>query len=442
MRAVVLAGLIIIGCGVSSAFLTPAADSQTTDAATRCDAIQDKQSRAACFAQAGVPVIDCARPRDANEAAFCRENLNGGPPPAKAQSSAQSPVVLSNESYKEAPTTECDTYAAAPFDPQRKADGVSFQKINPALVIPACESAVRQYPNSKRLTFQLGRAFDKNADYSSALIQYRQAAEQGYAPAQNAIGVAYNLGDGVLKDEAQAAIWFRKAAEQGNAPAQSNLAVAYEFGRGVAQDILQAAAWHRKAAEQGFADSQVTLGFYYEKGLGVEKDDAKAVVWFRKAAEQGDANGQYDFGVMYQYGRGVAKDTAQATDWYRKAAEQGNEAAKKKMAEMKETKQTPSPAATAQGDVQWDPNKMIQNARTNAALVETRICARDATKAALLNGVRNLDQIRDFVLKMCKPAWVLLGTALKGPNKLSDQQTKFILSVMDEETNRVLRLGR
>jgi hypothetical protein len=37
---------------------------------------------------------------------------NGGPLPAKAHSSAQSPVLPSNESYKEAPTTECDTYAA------------------------------------------------------------------------------------------------------------------------------------------------------------------------------------------------------------------------------------------------------------------------------------------------------------------------------------------
>lgn len=347
-----------------------------------------------------------------------------------------------NSQTTEGAATDCDTYAADPFDPQRKADGVPFDKINPALAIPACESAVLQYPDSTRLTFQLGRAFDKNADYSAAMVRYRQAAEQGYAPAQNAIGVAYNLGGGVLKDEAQAAIWFRKAAEQGNASAQSNLAIAYEFRRGVTQDILQAVTWHRKAADQGVAASQVNLAFYYEKGIGVEKDEAKAVAWYRKAAEQGDANGQYDLGVMYQYGRGVAKDEAQATDWYRKAAEQGNEAAKKKMAEMKETKQAPSPAATAQGDVQWDQNKVIQNERTNFALVETRICARDATKSALQLGVRNLDQIRDFVLKICKPQWVLLGTALRGPNKLSDQQTKFILSVMDEETNRVLRSGR
>jgi len=205
---------------------------------------------------------------------------------------------------------------------------------------------------------------------------------------------------------------------------------------------LQAVALHRKAAERGITDSQVTVGFYYANGIGVEKDEAQAAIWFRKAAEQGELNGQYDLAVMYQYGRGVPRDETQAMGWYRKAAEQGNEAAKRKMAEMKETKQAPSPVATAQGGIQWDQNKVIQNARTNYALVETRICARDATKAALQNGVRNLETIRSFVFQVCKAAWVLLGKALAGSNKLSDQQAKFIASLMDEETDRVLRSGR
>ena len=49
----------------------------------RCENIQDQQSRAACFAQAGVPVIDCSRPRDADETAFCRNlrnNTTNAPP--------------------------------------------------------------------------------------------------------------------------------------------------------------------------------------------------------------------------------------------------------------------------------------------------------------------------------------------------------------------------
>jgi hypothetical protein len=58
-----------------------------------------------------------------------------------------------------APATDCDTYAASDLDPQRKASGVPFDKINSVLAVPACESAVRKYPNSVRLIYQLGRAY-------------------------------------------------------------------------------------------------------------------------------------------------------------------------------------------------------------------------------------------------------------------------------------------
>jgi hypothetical protein len=39
---------------------------------TGCEAIQDRQARTACFTRAGIPVVDCANPYDAEEAAFCR----------------------------------------------------------------------------------------------------------------------------------------------------------------------------------------------------------------------------------------------------------------------------------------------------------------------------------------------------------------------------------
>jgi hypothetical protein len=66
MRAVAFAVFIALW-----ALLTGVAECQTADPA-RCERIQDQQSRAACFTQAGVPVIDCSRPRDADEVAFCR----------------------------------------------------------------------------------------------------------------------------------------------------------------------------------------------------------------------------------------------------------------------------------------------------------------------------------------------------------------------------------
>jgi hypothetical protein len=78
--------IVRVACGVLLASLTHPVHAQTG-----CETIQDQQSRNACFARAGVPVVDCARPRDAEEAAFCRTVPNnsanrgaGAPPPSPA----------------------------------------------------------------------------------------------------------------------------------------------------------------------------------------------------------------------------------------------------------------------------------------------------------------------------------------------------------------------
>ena len=160
-------------------------------------------------------------------------------------------------------------------------------------------------------------------DYATALKEFVPLANQGNAQAQYNLGVMYNNGQGVPKDEAQAVAWYRKAAEQGNAVAQNSLGFMYDNGRGVPKDEAQAVAWYRKAAEQGYAMAQFNLGVMYANGQGVPKDEAQAVAWYHKAAEQGYANAQYNLGNRYRDGRGVPKDEAQAVAWYRKAAEQG-----------------------------------------------------------------------------------------------------------------------
>ena len=165
-------------------------------------------------------------------------------------------------------------------------------------------------------------------DYAKAIECFRQAAEQGYAAAQNSLGDCYYDGQGVTQDYAQAVSWYRKAAEQGDADAQNNLGYCYENGLGITKDYAQAVSWYRKAAEQGNAAAQYNLGTCYYNGLGVTKDYTQAVSWYRKAAEQGVATAQNNLGDCYYDGQGVTQDYAQAVSWYRKAAEQGNAYAK------------------------------------------------------------------------------------------------------------------
>ena len=90
-----------------------------------------------------------------------------------------------------------------------------------------------------------------------------------------------------MPDLDQSARWFREAAEQGFAPAQFNLGNAYKHGRGVARDERLANAWWLHATEQEFAPAQFNLGTQYYFGRGVERNEREALRWYRRAADNG-----------------------------------------------------------------------------------------------------------------------------------------------------------
>ena len=100
------------------------------------------------------------------------------------------------------------------------------------------------------------------------------------------IGSTVSL-EGIAQEFDDAAASLRAAAEQGDAPAQYNLGVAYATGEGIAQDYAEAVRWFRAAAEQGNAEAQYNLGLMYLEGLGVTQDKAEAYAWIRTAAAQG-----------------------------------------------------------------------------------------------------------------------------------------------------------
>ena len=158
---------------------------------------------------------------------------------------------------------------------------------------------------------------------TEAVRWMRKAAEQGFADAQDQLGLLYVQGQGVPKDMTEAIKWIRLAAEQGHTEAQGRLGACYAAGDGVRQDMAEAIRWTRKAAEQGLAEAQFTLGLYYVRGEGVRKNFTEAVKWFRLGAAQGHAGAQNSLGVCYVHGEGVRKDVPEGVKWYRLSAEQG-----------------------------------------------------------------------------------------------------------------------
>ena len=188
-----------------------------------------------------------------------------------------------------------------------------------------------------------------------AIAWYTKAAEQGYAPAQNDLGVMYLrlweepvlLGErSVNMDFLTLALeWFDRATQQNNPTAQFNLASVYAQNAaslerfGESQRIMelyqQVEIWYKKAAEQDYAPAQFHLAMMmYEEGLfEVDADFEKAVELYTKAAspdletttpyKQGYALAQHQLALMYHTGKGVKQDIKKAAKWYQRAAEQG-----------------------------------------------------------------------------------------------------------------------
>lgn len=70
---------------------------------------------------------------------------------------------------------------------------------------------------------------------------------------------------------------FRPVAGKGNKVAQFLLGLMYDNGSGVPRNQKTAATWYRLAADQDFTSAQFFLGMMHQRGRGVTKDAKKAV---------------------------------------------------------------------------------------------------------------------------------------------------------------------
>jgi uncharacterized protein len=115
--------------------------------------------------------------------------------------------------------------------------------------------------------------------------------------------MVYAIGLGVAKNPAEAVKWAGKAARQGipqgqeslrglalegYAPAQNELGLTYEKGWGSLKIDAEAVKWYRQAAQQKFAAGQFNLGRMYAAGKGTRQSDVEAYKWFALAAAQGN----------------------------------------------------------------------------------------------------------------------------------------------------------
>src|SRR5262249_19716000 len=89
--------------------------------------------------------------------------------------------------------TDCDRLAAKPGDTAHAPEllGLEVAKINVAAAGPACEDAMRQYPDMMRFVFEAGRVAMARRDYVEARRLFDKAAAGGYPMAFNSIASIY-----------------------------------------------------------------------------------------------------------------------------------------------------------------------------------------------------------------------------------------------------------
>ncbi len=89
------------------------------------------------------------------------------------------------------------------------------------------------------------------------------------------------------QDDARAAHWFGLAAEQGVVEAQYRLGVAYRLGEGVVKSNTKACQWFSQAANRLHADALFSLGVMYDRGQSVVQDPIAAKALYLVAHAKG-----------------------------------------------------------------------------------------------------------------------------------------------------------
>ncbi|MBD2745827.1 sel1 repeat family protein [Microvirga sp. BT688] len=136
--------------------------------------------------------------------------------------------------------TPCDDLATFPFDPERIAAGVPYDRIRAGEAVRACANAVEDFPATGRLWFQYGRSLERANRISEAVDAYHRARREGHAGGANNLGELHRQGKGLARDQSRAAEYFREAAEAGYPEAAYNLASL----------LIKSGSYNRKEVEE------------------------------------------------------------------------------------------------------------------------------------------------------------------------------------------------
>jgi TPR repeat protein len=249
----------------------------------------------------------------------------------------------------------CDQLAASEADVDRPKNipGILMARMDKAAAIKACTEAVQAFPRNRRLSYQLGRAYDGADDYPRAVAAYRTAVAMGSAAAMNNLAAAYENGQGVPQSLPEAAKLYRRGAEGGDRFAMSNIGRMAEYGRGTQRDISEAAKWYKQAADLGDLFSNTKYAnFMMDNTPGVPREPIAALLRLQKSIDGGEPMAMMTFALMIDKGLPMQNYTSRTSiDLLRSALKIGESGARTVLVEPTFTQLKPETRMALQKDL-------------------------------------------------------------------------------------------
>jgi TPR repeat protein len=218
----------------------------------------------------------------------------------------------------------CDVEAAEPLDLQGVAPGVAPNVINPRTAIPACQIAVKAYPQVARFEYQLGRAYLAARDIKNGQVAIRLASALGHVRATYELGYLALNGVGEAIDAVKAASLFRTAAIRSDPFALYAYGKSLYRGRGVAVDRDTGLIMMERAAELGHTYAMNELGAIYLSGDGAKADPARGIRFYEAGVARQDIYSFNNLAIAYANGTGVPIDVDKALALFSKAIQGGH----------------------------------------------------------------------------------------------------------------------
>ena len=137
-----------------------------------------------------------------------------------------------------------------------------------------------------------------NVDHAVQIME--NLANEEYLPAISTLGLWYDEGSYVSRDDDQAVIWYQRGSELEDPKSIGLLATMYHLGEGVEIDIERAITLYEDAASADDIDSLLKLYELYSEGMLVEGDLTKAENALKAAVELGSVTAMSDLALAYE----------------------------------------------------------------------------------------------------------------------------------------------